>query len=114
MGAEAQASWARTMVTEHAARRMAQRGLRLEAVATALRYGRCVHARGAWLYVVGRREVARARSGGVDLSAFEGVHVVCAADGAILTVFRNRDLAVRDSARRWLSDGARRRPSEVA
>jgi hypothetical protein len=61
------------------------------AVTAALDFGRLVYTRGAAIYVIGRKEVLRARRLGVDLSEYEGVHVVCSADGAVLTVYRNRD-----------------------
>lgn len=48
--------------------------------------------RGARIYAIGRREVERYRAQGVDLDPFEGVQVVTKLDGAVLTVYRNRDL----------------------
>jgi hypothetical protein len=109
-----EALWGTLPLTEHARRRMAQRGLSFAAVAAVLRHGRCVHARGACVYVVGRREVERASRAGVDLRALDGIHVLCAADGSILTVFRNRALALRDSSRSWRADERRRPRVEAA
>jgi hypothetical protein len=57
----------------------------------ALAYGRRVHVRGATIRAIGRREVARYRSHGIDLAMYEGVQVVCGSDGAVLTAYRNRD-----------------------
>ncbi len=78
-------------LTRHAERRMYARGLRHSLLALVLRYGRRVHVRGALIRAVGRREVTRQRGRGVDLSACEGLQVVCAGDGRIITVYRNRD-----------------------
>jgi hypothetical protein len=69
---------------------MRVRGIPDEAIDLALDWGRAVYTRGAVVYAIGRREVARCRA--ADLSRFEGVQVVCAVDdGQVLTVYRNRD-----------------------
>jgi len=62
------------------------------ALEAALLYGRLVHVRGAEFHVIGRKEVERWAAVGVDLTPFEGVQVVCSSEGAVLTVYRNRDL----------------------
>ena len=79
-------------LTYHAAWRMTGRHITSRAVWAALLYGRVVTTRDAEISVIGRREVRALRREGVDLSPYEGVHVVCAPDGAILTVYRSRDL----------------------
>lgn len=79
-------------LTWHAAQKMYARRLSADAVAAALTYGRAVWTRGARIYAIGRREVERYRARGIDLRACEGVQVVTAPSGAILTVYRNRDL----------------------
>jgi hypothetical protein len=56
-----------------------------------LEYGRRVFTRGAIIYAIGRKEVARYRYEGLDLSNCEGVQVVCLMDGTVLTVYRNHD-----------------------
>ena len=78
-------------LTRHAARRMQQRALSAETLREVIVFGREVHTRGATIYAVGRKEVAAARREGVDLSDAEHVHVVCTAEGAIKTAYRNRD-----------------------
>lgn len=77
-------------LTRHAAERMPRRGIRLAAIHAALDYGRVVYTRGAFIYLIGHKEVNRQRQEGIDLSAFVGVQVVCSPDGSILTVYRNR------------------------
>jgi hypothetical protein len=42
--------------------------------------------------VVGRKEVKHYASLGIDLSDAEGLQVLLASDGAVVTVYRNRDL----------------------
>lgn len=87
-------------LSEHARIRMAQRGLRDDAVLAAIDYGRRIRSRGAWFHVIGRRDVARARRFGVDLSEHEGVHVLLGEDGAVITAYRNKNLDTRPHGRR--------------
>ena len=86
-------------LSDHARIRMAQRGLREEAVLAAIDYGRKIRNRGAWFHVIGRRDVARARRIGVDLSEHEGVHVLLGEDGSIITAYRNKNLDTRPHSR---------------
>jgi hypothetical protein len=78
-------------LSAHARRRMRERGVSEEALALALLFGRIVWTRGAQVFAIGRREVRYFLKQGVDLTLHEGVQVVCAPDGSILTVYRNRD-----------------------
>lgn len=80
-----------TILTKHAAERMCVRGLPSNAVAAAIAYGRTVHVRGADIHAIGRREIEWCRREGIDLTGYEGVQVVCASDGSVLTVYRNRN-----------------------
>ncbi|RKH69397.1 DUF4258 domain-containing protein [Corallococcus aberystwythensis] len=80
----------RFTLTQHAQERMATRGLRADAVAAALAYGRVVYVRGAYVYAIGRKEIARYAEEGIDLAACDGVQVVVTSPGYILTVYRNR------------------------
>lgn len=92
------------MLTPHASERMTTRGLSPTAVAAAVAYGRVIHTRGADIHVIGRKEVETLERDGIDLSRYEGVQVVCSPEGAVLTVYRNRDfrgLRPRYGRRRW-------------
>ena len=86
-------------LSDHARTRMAQRGVRAAAVLAAIDHGREVRSRGAWFHVIGRKDVARARALGIDISRHEGVHVLQGADGKIITVYKNKRLAVRNRSR---------------
>lgn len=98
-------------MTDHAWRRMTARGFSASAVDAALMYGRTVHARGAEIHALGRREVERNRASGLDLRPFEGVQVVCVpGKGTVMTVYRNREF--HDLYKRK-SHGRRRRPANV-
>ena len=56
-----------------------------------MEFGRCVEIRGAQIFAIGRREVARFRREGIELAGFEGMQVVVMDGGAVVTVYRNRD-----------------------
>lgn len=79
-------------LTAHARQRMRARGISERALLAALSYGRMAHVRGADVYAIGRKEVHRYRRDGLDLSAFDGVQVVCTPDGSILTAYRGHRL----------------------
>lgn len=80
------------LVTTHAAVRMQQRGISPDLIATVLEFGRCVHARGLTFRVIGKKEVARYAREGLDLDHAEGIHVLVAPDGSVVTSYRNHDL----------------------
>ena len=50
--------------------------------------GSCTRA--AEIFFVGRKEVVRYAHEDVDLQGVEGIHVVCASEGEVLTAYRNR------------------------
>jgi hypothetical protein len=70
---------------------MRGRGITATALDAALEYGRIVYTRGAVIHAIGRNEIARWSAAGIDLSAHDGIQVVCARDGTVLTVYRNRN-----------------------
>jgi hypothetical protein len=78
-----------THLTNHAKERMVKRGLRAEAIHAALTYGRVVYVRGAHIYAIGRKEISRYATQGIDLSAYDGVQVVTI-DNVVITAYRNR------------------------
>ena len=78
-------------ITKHAERRMRARRISDSALSAVLTYGRAVFVRGAGIYAIGRKEVEVYQRQGIDLAAFEGIHVVCSLDGAVMTTYRNRD-----------------------
>lgn len=89
-------------VTHHAWSRIHSRGLGDRAVSAALRYGRVVHIRGAEIHAIGRREVRAFALQGLDLTAWEGVQVVCSPNGDIVTAYRNHDFrGLRPRRRRY-------------
>ena len=87
-----------TPITTHARLRMQGRAIHADAVEAVLAYGRRVLTRGAEVCAIGRKEVVKYADEGIDLSRFEGVQVVLSGDGAVITVYRNRDF-------RWLKTG---------
>ena len=88
-------------LTLHAADRSRTRGIPTEAVEAVIEFGKHRSIRGADIYTIGWREVRLHAQAGIDLSRWEGIEVVCAHDGAILTVYRNKNpRALRDRGSR--------------
>jgi len=79
---------------------MSSRGIRIAAAELAYDHGRRIRAREAVFIVLGRKEIARARRHGVNISHLEGVTLVCSTDGVVITVFRNRDISKLKERRR--------------
>ena len=80
------------VVSAHTAVRMQQRGIPANAVTHVFRYGRRIHAKGLTFCVIGRKEVARYASHGIDLKACEGIHALIANNGPVVTIYRNHTL----------------------
>lgn len=78
-------------VTDHARKRMTGRRISPEALEAVLTYGREVYVRGAQVYAIGKKEVERYQRDGIDLSAYEGIQVVCSVDDTVMTTYRNHD-----------------------
>jgi hypothetical protein len=88
-----------TKLTLHAANRSRTRGISLTAIGVVLEFGKHRAIRGADIYILGWREIRLYQQAGLDLSKWEGIEVVCAHDGSILTVYRNKKHhAFRDRA----------------
>ena len=75
----------RSMLSDHAKLRMSQRGIRIESVMCAMFYGSLFFSNQAQVMVIGRNEVQRCT---YKIREHKGVHVI-AANGVILTTFRN-------------------------
>ncbi len=76
----------------HALIRMQQRGIKSKDIALVLRYGRVIYSRGLIFRVVGRKEVERYLSKGLNLTRVEGVHVLVHTNGTVITTYRNHNL----------------------
>jgi len=83
------------VMSDHAMKRMFERGLSPEKVRLALRHGDPVYDRGARIYRVGKKEVRHAEN--TRLQKVEGLQVVCSHDGVVKTVYRNRDFRATKS-----------------
>jgi hypothetical protein len=77
-----------TILTEHACRRMQQRGIRFAALEACLAFGRRISTQGAVFLVMGRKEAARARRNGIRLDNLTGLQVLVVG-GTVVTVYRN-------------------------
>lgn len=80
-------------LTRHAWSRMGGRSISPDAVAMVLDYGHLVREKGAAHYVVRRKEVKRYKRQGIELAAFEGIHVLCSAgEEVVMTAYRNKNM----------------------
>lgn len=87
-------------LTRHATLRMQQRGISSSQIETVLCYGRTVQEGRVSCKVVGRKEMSEYAHEGINLSAVEGIHVVIAGDGSVVTAYRCYDLHRIRAARR--------------
>lgn len=78
-------------LTLHAVDRCRTRGIPTEAIETVIDFGKHRATRGADIYTLGWREVRFYAQHGIDLSSLEGIEVVCAHGGRVLTVYRNKN-----------------------
>jgi hypothetical protein len=79
-------------LTKHAEERMDARSINAEAIDGVMCCGRVVYANKARIYFIGRKEVRQNARQGIDISAWEGIHVVTSLDGVVITTYRNRDI----------------------
>ena len=99
-------------LTRHAWDRMSGRSISPAALGQVLQFGRVVHARGARFFAIGRKEISRAARHGIDLQPLDGMIAICTAEGAIKTVYRNKDFRLLRQASRP-QPRARRRTGAV-
>ena len=81
----------REFLTRHAWGRMCARGINIDLITAVLDYGRSSFIRGAQIFAIGRKEVAKFKEMGIDLTHCEGLQVVCSTDGWVLTAYKNHD-----------------------
>lgn len=80
------------IISTHAEFRMNQRGICQESIELVLEFGRQIYARRAIFYVVGKKEIARYSDREPKLKLLEGLQVISANDGTILTAYKNKNL----------------------
>lgn len=74
----------------HAVKRAHQRGIREDIVAHILRFGRKQFQNGALYYSIGRKEIKKYVHLCPALKQMNGLHLVMALNGTIITLFRNQ------------------------
>ncbi len=81
------------LLTEHARKRMGQRGVKENAIKLALQFGRKIYSRRALFYVIGQKEITKHGEQYPALKVLEGLQVVVDVENKkILTVYRSHDL----------------------
>ena len=75
----------------HAQQRRSQRGFHNHHIAHLLRYGRKQYQNNAIYYSIGNKEIIKHAKHCMALKEMNGMHLVTALNGAVITLFRNRD-----------------------
>ena len=79
------------MITEHAWKRMAQRGISIIDIAGTMMFGSFYHGNKAEIIVVGKKEC---RHSNYNIHFLQGIHIVLK-QGRIVTTYRNRRVQLR-------------------
>lgn len=80
----------RPSLSEHAAIRCQQRCIKEREVHEAIKYGRCIRAKGALFFVVGKKEVQKQSQLGRNIQRLKNLQVLISKDfSRIITVYRN-------------------------
>ena len=77
--------------TDHSARRCAQRGFHDKDVRYVFAHGRKIHRTGITFYFLGRKDIPREDWHQEEYRRMEGTTLLVAENGAILTVYKNRN-----------------------
>jgi hypothetical protein len=81
------------LLTEHARKRMDQRGVKEDAIKLALQFGRKIYSRRALFLVIGHKEINKYGGQYPELKALEGLQVVVDVEShKVLTAYRSHDL----------------------
>ena len=88
-------------LSAHARVRCHQRAISPSDVEIVERYGRGVHQRGAYMSILGKKELRRAQlQEGRDLSKLKGVHLVWdATERTVMTVYKNEKFTISNANR---------------
>jgi len=78
----------------HAYKRRTQRGIQQQHIAHLLRFGRKQFHRHAIYYSIGHKEINKYGDLCPMLKNMNGMHLVTATNGKVLTMFRNRDFSL--------------------
>lgn len=79
-----------TILTNHAAMRMASRGIKQWQVNQVMQYGRISYVRSSTIYAIGKKEI---KEYGKFLEKCNGIHVLCSSDSnVVITTYRNQDM----------------------
>jgi|GEM_PF-2761232 len=82
------------ILTNHADKRLAQRGISKEAVEATLSYGRRLQQTGASLFFLGKKDIERAQV--PEFQKYEGTALIVAQDdGCLITSYRNKNCFAR-------------------
>lgn len=78
-------------LTNHASKRISQRGISTQDIELVLEFGRQVRSRGAVFYVIGKKEIERYYKIEPRLSELNGLQVITSGEDVVITVYCNKD-----------------------
>ena len=78
----------------HAVKRSKQRGIAHQHIAHLLRFGRKRYQNNAVYYSIGNKEIKKYAQMCSELKNMNGMHLVTALNGQVITLFRNRDFSL--------------------
>lgn len=81
-------------LSTHAYKRRTQRGLKNKHIAHLLRFGRKKYQNNAIYYSIGNKEIQKHLKVCSELKNMNGMHLVTALNGKVITLFRNRDFSL--------------------
>jgi hypothetical protein len=81
-------------LTSHAAQRASQRGMKTKHIANLLKFGRKNYQNGAIYYSIGKKEISKYKNVCPGLKEMNGMHLVTAVNGCVITLFRNKDFSL--------------------
>lgn len=82
-------------LTIHAHKRAAKRGITSAHIAHILKFGRKRYQNKAIYYTIGHKEISKYQKLCSALKDMNGMHLVTALDGSIITLFRNKKLKLQ-------------------
>ncbi|WP_151730869.1 hypothetical protein [Acinetobacter junii] len=81
-------------LTGHAVKRSSQRGIKNKHVANLLKFGRKNYQNGAVYYSIGKKEISKFQNICPELKEMNGMHLVTATNGCVITLVRNKDFSL--------------------
>lgn len=83
--------------SRHAYKRKTQRGFKDSCISHILRFGRKHYQNNAIYYSIGKKEISKYSTICPDLKQMNGMHLITALNGTVITLFRNHNFRILKS-----------------